>query len=77
MVQNHNVLTRSSNKDYFKSSCFNKVSVKDAFDISVKMLQRMPVSISQTRRINKLLGTETQEQTFTLKGRGRRGDIPQ
>ena len=67
MMQNHAIITNDINLTAQKNSHVRYVSSIQAYNYSCKLLDSISISIPQTRRVNKLINTKVQQQTFVLK----------
>ena len=66
MMQNHAIITKESTAGTHKNSSIRYASTQQAYNYSLKLLQRHQISVPQTRRVNKLLNTNVHKQTFVL-----------
>jgi len=67
MMQNHAIITNDINLTAQKNSHVRYVSSIQAYNYSCQLLDSISISIPQTRRVNKLINTNVQQQTFVLK----------
>jgi hypothetical protein len=66
MVQNWAVITNREDKNRNKNSALSKVTSSQSYQISCDVLDKKITKIQQNRRSNKMLNTETIQQTFTF-----------
>ena len=66
MMQNYSIITCDS-QGLHKSSVFKHVSTLQSYNYSLQLLNRQTVTFSEPRRTQKVVNTNTHEQTFVIK----------
>ena len=66
MTHNYAIITKKLNTAVHKNSAINNLSSHESFETCLKLLKNQTVSVQQKRRVNKLINTEMQEQTFVF-----------
>ncbi len=65
LMQNYSILTKDSTSLH-KSSIFAHVSTLESYNYSLKLLENGSITISEPRRLNKILNTDMYSQTFVI-----------
>ena len=65
-MQNYALITKDINQSVHKNSSLRYLSSQSSYDYSLKMLNNNPISISQVRRVNKIVNMEVENQIFTF-----------
>lgn len=66
VMQNYSIITKDS-IGLHKSSVFSKICSLRSYQYSLELLKRQSVTFSQPRRTQKIVNTDTHEQTFVIK----------
>ena len=67
MMQNWALLTNDVISERHKNSALNHVSTQTSYNMALNMLEKKQTKIIQTRRVDKMLNTETCEKIFVFK----------
>ena len=65
-MQNYALITKDIDQSVHKNSSLRYLSSQHSYDYSIKMLNNNPVSISQLRRVNKIVNMKVENQIFTF-----------
>jgi hypothetical protein len=65
-MQNYALITKDINQSVHKSSALRYLSSQNSYDYSLKMLDNNPISITQVRRVNKIVNMKVENQIFTF-----------
>ena len=68
LMQNYAIITENNTQSsVHKNSSLNYLSSQQSYDYSLKLLNREPINITQTRRVNKAINMDVHDQVFTFK----------
>ena len=62
----YSVLTKNSNESYQKTCSYKGLGTDESYELSLKLLQKVPTQVNQLRRVDKLCNTEKKSVVYNL-----------